>query len=473
MRSNASRLTAGAVGILGLLASGAAFADDQVYAGFPVTVKGYAGDKTSSVSYSGQIARHVLHDSLKKLAGKGNGSANAELKAMLESYYSGSDAGRAIVAPVIKGAFKIKQTSVDEISKDKNIGGKTYGGAVTSWPNAMTGPEVVAFWIDKASSAKGGVDTANGYNYPQLISKFILGAMAYNQAVDNYLDENLGADRKPNDKPYSDGAAYTGKEHVWDEAWGYFGAPAHVLKLTPNEVYAIAKQSEDAMTAADMNGDGVIDLKTEMTFGPAYFAASYDRGGAGTTYLHTIAGAFLDGRKLIASANGEALTDAQRSELRGHARVIEENWQKVLAESVFKYAGSVYKDAGALMKAMEAGDDIAKPLANYIKHWGEMKGFAMALQTGRSNLGETAVSLNRLIGFGPVMPNSSQVVDVDSKGQYVKGEAGDLSGYMLHMLKVQKLMLDNFGIKARVNDALSDLADLSGKLNSGGYAEND
>ena len=51
---------------------------------------------------------------------------------------------------------------------------------------------------------------------PQLISKFIMGAVFYNQVVDNYLDEKLSADKKPNDKPYKKGAAYTGKEHSWD-----------------------------------------------------------------------------------------------------------------------------------------------------------------------------------------------------------------------------------------------------------------
>ena len=52
-----------------------AAADDRVYADFPVTVKGYTGDKTSSVAYTGQIARHALHDSLKKLAGSETGAA--------------------------------------------------------------------------------------------------------------------------------------------------------------------------------------------------------------------------------------------------------------------------------------------------------------------------------------------------------------------------------------------------------------
>ena len=43
--------------------------DDKVYGKFPITVKGYSGNKTSSTAYTGQIARHILHDSLKKLAG--------------------------------------------------------------------------------------------------------------------------------------------------------------------------------------------------------------------------------------------------------------------------------------------------------------------------------------------------------------------------------------------------------------------
>ena len=62
------------------------------YGPFPVTLKGYSGDKTNTVSYSGQIARHVLEQSLKKLAGKGNGGGNAaDLEAQMLSYFNGSN----------------------------------------------------------------------------------------------------------------------------------------------------------------------------------------------------------------------------------------------------------------------------------------------------------------------------------------------------------------------------------------------
>ena len=53
------------------------------YSSFPVTVKNYSGNKTNSVAYTGQIARHTLHESLKKLASKGNGKSNPALKAKM------------------------------------------------------------------------------------------------------------------------------------------------------------------------------------------------------------------------------------------------------------------------------------------------------------------------------------------------------------------------------------------------------
>ena len=470
-------LTAGATAVTLALLSGTAMSDDMAYAGFPVTVKGYDGKKTISVSYTGQIARHALHDSLKKLAGSGNGAENAELKARMTAYFDGKDEGRMILAPKTKGKFVISQTGVDDISKGKNLAGKTFKGTVAGMPNGMTGAELVTLWIDKASMANKGFDAENGYDYPQLISKFIMGAVFYNQAVDGYLDEYLGPDKKPNDKPYKKGAPYTGKEHAWDEAFGYFGAPAHTMSLTPRDVYNIAKRRDEGFAAADRNKDGMVDLKSEMAFGPAYYAAGfdasvYDKGNA-TSYLHTITRSFLDGRKLLAAAAGEKLTDAQRSELKGYAAVIAENWEKVLAEAVFKYAGSVYKDMAKLKTITEANGDPARQFRKYVKHWGELKGFALALQSGKNNLGETATRLNRLIGIGPVLLDGSQVGDIDTRGNYLRGDGKAWGEYMLHMAKAQRLLIDRFGVKARNNDVTGEMEALSATLGDKDSGEND
>ena len=462
----------GTLGCFGLMAPCALAGGESVYGTFPVTLKGYSGSKTNSVSYTGQIARHVLHDSLKKLAGKGNGKPNSALKEKMMSYYAAKDSGRKIIAPGSKGKFLVKQTMVDQISKKKNLIGKTYKGAVAGMPNNMTGRELIMFWIGKASSAKKGVDAANGYNYPQLISKFIMGAVFYNQAVDNYLDEKLGANKKPNNKPYKKGAPYTGKEHSWDEAFGYFGIPAHGLELSPSQLYSIAKRKGKAVAYADKNGDGKVDLYREMVFAPAYYAAGSDKSKK-TSYAKNITQAFLDGRKLITSAKGAALTDAQRNQLKSYAAIIGKNWEQTLAESVFKYAGSCYKDLAAIKAAVAQNKAPGKSLSKYIKHWGELKGFSLSLQTGKHNLGETAVRINRLIGIGPVLPNSSQVTDIDSKGNYVKSQSSGLGEYMVHMLKVQKLMVDKFGVKARKNDHLANMGAMIKKLGGGSAAEND
>ncbi len=453
----------------GLFAATTVSAAD-VYGPYPVTVKGYEGDKTDSVSYSGQIARHVLHDSLKALASKGNGENAAELEAQMLSYFNGSDEDLPIIAPVSKDGFPVKQETVNAISSGKNISGKFYNGLMPAWPGAQSGKDVVLSMISKAAASEGGYDAENGYDWGQLISKYTMGAMMYNQSVDNYLDEKLDADQKPNDAPYSEGAAYTGKEHVWDEGFGYWGAPAHALSLTPAQAYAVAKQSD--LAAADANGDGVVDLKSEYVFGPAYYAAGADNSGTKTTtYLPDIMRAFVSGRELITSAGGEALTDAQRSELKAYAATIESNWEKVLAEATFKYAGSVYADIAALEEA--EGEDKAKAYRNYVKHWGELKGFAMALQTGRNNLGETAVELNNLIGFGPVTLDNSYVTGIDADGNFERKRRATWSEYQLSMLQVQALLADKIGVAARANDKTSALTDLADKLGAISNAETD
>ena len=441
------------------------------YGPFPVTLKGYSGDKTNTVSYSGQIARHVLEQSLKKLAGKGNGGGNAaDLEAQMLSYFNGSDDDLPIIAPKSKDGFKIKQTSLHQISKGKNISGKFYDGAMPAWPGNMSGKDVAYNMIAMAAKSNKGFDADTGYDWAQLISKYTMGAMAYNQAVDNYLDEKLSAEKKPNNKPYKDGAHYTGKEHSWDEAFGYWGAAAHQHGFNPNKVYEIAKMKNQGV--ADKNGDGMVDLKSEYVFGPCYYAAAFDRSGTkSTNYTNTMFDAFLDGRKLITAAAGDALSDSERSQLKAYAATIEENWEKVLAEAVFKYAGSVYKDINK-MKDL-SGDDLNKAYRTYAKHWGELKGFAMAMQSGKSNLGATATKMNELIGFGPVTLNNSYVTGMDSNGNFVMDRKKSWSDYQLHMLKIQQMMVDQFSVKARVNDGLNDLQALTDKLDSASSAETD
>ncbi len=440
------------------------------YGPYPVTVKDYKGKQTNTVSYKGQIARHTLELSLKKLAKQGNGKPNPELKAKMMAYYAGKDTGRDILSPTSKGDFKIEQTKVDQLSKGKNLKGKTYKGLVPGFAGQMTGTELVEFWIDKASSTKGGYDPLTGYSYEQLLSKFLMGAVAYNQAVDNYLDEKLEADTKPNNKPYKAGKNYTGKEHVWDEAFGYFGTPVHTLSLTPKQLKGISKLKN--LKAADLNKDGKVNLYGEMIFGPAKYAASFS--GNGANYIQNITQAFIDGRELIVSAKGEKLSDTQRAKLKNYAKIIKTNWEKVLAEAAFKYAGETYEDLVALNKMAEGGKgDIRKAFKRYSKHWSELKGFLLALQTSGKDLGTTAVVLNRLTGYGPVLVTGGQVTGLDNDGNYIIGGETSMTQYMVHMLKIQSLLDDKFSLKAKLHDGTANMNTLLDSLGDSAGAEND
>ena len=437
----------------------------EIYADFPITVKNYTGTKTHSEAYTGQIARHTLHNSAKKLVSKG-----ASLE-QIKAYFSGKDEGRKIIDPVSKDGFPMLQTHVDKISKGKNLSGKAYKGLISGMPGSLTGAGLLELMLEKAAATEKGFDPLTGYDYTQLFSKFAMGAVFYNQAVDNYLDEKLAADVNPNSKAYKEGKPYTGKEHVWDEAFGYFGAPAHTLALTAEEVYGIAKQKSDSFAKADHNGDGKVSLVTEMAYAHAYYAASFDKGGK-TKYLHTIVQAFIDGRNLITSANGEALTDSQRSELRAYAQVIKTQWQRLIAEAVFKYAGSVYGDIEKLETIIATNGDVVKVYRTYAKHWGELKGFALALETGGVNLGETGVKMNRLLGYSPVLLGNTQVAALVD-GEFVQSSSVSLSEYRVQMIKLQKLMIDDFAVEARNKDVTANLADLVDSLGQAMAAEND
>ncbi len=214
-------------------------------------------------------------------------------------------------------------------------------------------------------------------------------------------------------------------------------------------------------------------LYTEMAYAHAYYAAAADKGGK-TNYLHTITQAFVDGRQLISDADGKALSDSERAKLREYAAVIADNWEKVLAEAVFKYAGSTYKDIEALNAALESGEDVGKIVRKYAKHWGELKGFAMAMQVSGKDLGAAGVQLDRLIGFSPVMIGNTQITGIDADGNYQQSNTVSLDEYMLQMLKVQQLMVDEFGVEARGKDVLASLDNLVEKLGAkAAEAEND
>ncbi len=460
----------------------------EVYAGFPVTLSGMTGD--DSVSYRGQMARHVLREQLKatiKVPNQGYAGF-----AIFDSYYENPDDAvdyTPIIAPKSTDNFTFLETSNNELGTGKNLSGKVYdpegygdpipgvaaedAAKTMGWPGEPTAAEVMAEWraywgADQAGHVDGpnGADHVNmttGYDYSQLVPKFLMGAVFYNQTVDKYLDEYMAADKKPNNEGYKSDSIYTGKEHSWDEAFGYFGAAAHYAELTAEQNYEIAKRGKnlsdaEAAALADKNGDGKVSLYTEYNSGPAYYASSFDKSGL-STYGADIVNAFLAGRTVIANAvdaegNARVFTDAERTELMGYAATIQHNWEMVFAEAVFKYAGESYEEAEKLDSGAETDP------SEYYKVWSELKGFMMALQYGGANSTmnkDKFMEIDALIGYGPVMPDGRQVSG-SAPGTppiplvYEYFENQSLTDYMAKLQEVQVLIDDLYTLKVRLYD---------------------
>jgi hypothetical protein len=77
------------------------------------------------------------------------------------------------------------------------------------------------------------------------------------------------------------------------------------------------------------------------------------------------------------------------------------------------------------------------------------------------------------MGYGPVTLSNAYVTGIDANGNFVMDRKRSWSDYQLHMLNIQQMMVDTFGVKSRVNDGLGDLQALSDKLDSASSAETD
>ncbi|MFT7449777.1 MAG: hypothetical protein ACI9VN_000485 [Patescibacteria group bacterium] len=87
--------------------------------------------------------------------------------------------------------------------------------AATSQPGSLGGV------VSSANGEKNYLLNENGVEYTQVISKGLMGALLYYQAVEVYLgDGKMGSDNVT----VTEGEG-TEMEHAWDEAFGYFGVP--------------------------------------------------------------------------------------------------------------------------------------------------------------------------------------------------------------------------------------------------------
>jgi hypothetical protein len=377
----------------------------------------------SSVSYAGQVARHILIADLTSHLGKLDTairtsefggvphfdpdalvvSCEDDLVAAFNRYFR---AGVGEV-PWLDGETMLittdppklaSQVTYGDISTGKNLFDKIAGSDIStdsvSW--AVSLANVVSFDVGAgsvlASSPTEFVDlmftkTAqlacdaielgatedpffvdeNGIDLQQLIQKFLLGAVAYAQGTDDYLDDDIDGKGVLTPNVRDGDAPYTALEHHWDEGFGYYGASRYTLAMDLENIAGAGHEDADE--------DGFIDLRSEKSYGASTNAAKRDRGACVPTQLSDEGmRAFIAGRHLIANA-GETLTDEELDELEAHRDAAVTAWEQAIAATVIHYVNDCLGDVAAFV-----ADDGSYSRAAHGKHWSELVGFLMSLQ---------------------------------------------------------------------------------------------
>ena len=413
-----------------------------------------AADDGSSVSYTGQTARQMLISAMKAEIGGLTEDIGMEddVRARLNFYMTGDgvddtphDFTVAGGEPVIPGP------TYGDVSTGKNLGSKTagqdkvehvLGGEFFGWAELDEGSmpiDLVNHYIERLvleatdgntpliSTVDGQVAVdgvyidEHGRDYQQLVQKFLGGAVAFSQGTADYLSTKWG-----DYLTTVDGKDYTGAEHKFDEAFGYYGAARDINEYTDDEAAAKGGREGWGMGYHDTNEDGSIDLRAEFVFGHAQNCAKRDRGSNGATdYSKEAVDAFLIGRQILsnAAASGDGLSDEQLVALHDQIAVAAKTWEKCIAATVVHYINDTVGDMGAYVAPNFADLDNFK---NVAKHWGEMKGFALGLQFSPfspfrdgSVDGITVESLKTvlsLMGDAPVLADGSQAGVAPSDG---------------------------------------------------------
>lgn len=300
-----------------------------------------------NVDYSGQTARIQMLDLLvSKVKSAHDGQTKVTAQELIDIYLN---------------------TSGDLFGSSKNLADKTYSAddstreAIFNYFNqveALSGhPENV---IDGRLYNDLGVEPA------QMIEKGLMGSVFYWQAVSGYL----GPEKMNVDNTEVTEGKGTAMEHHWDEAFGYFGAPADFND--PNE--------------------------------QAWYWAKYAR--ARSEYLDAgqkIFDAFLRGRAAISAGDMNTRNEA--------IVTIRENWELLAAANAIHYINSSLKD-------IEAGTT-----ADLYHHWSEGKAFLNALKYNEEkNISDEA--LNELNGLFKESPKEVTKEDLEAARQKLQSVFG-------------------------------------------------
>lgn len=333
-------------------------------------------EEESAVAYPGQVTRNLLIADIKTITDGRDGTVSTE-KLMDRYAYDSQD-----LDILLETDPSPQQQQYTDIATGKSLQGKATASysdqpligieAVAGFGSDATADDVITSYLNQIAANYGNGESApeayttdENVNMSQIVNKLLLGGVAYSQGTAKYLDDVLNTSDSPNtqdgDNPYST------MGHVWDEAFGYFGA---AREFASGDYY-----DSDGMiaNAVDRDGNGSIDFESEYVYTWADY--SVDRGTVGGDFHLEAFSAFLEGRTAI-------LNQAPIEEIRSHADDARAAWEKVVAANVVHYLNSMESDLSDLSSDQtiteeNLGEDASTELN---EHWGEAKPFAWALQ---------------------------------------------------------------------------------------------
>lgn len=418
--------------------------------------------ETSSVSYSGQVARQVLVTDLKNyIGGLGEEIDTGAFEATdtetvvgaLDFYFRFDSESDGSTSIGLETTPEPAQGSYTDISSGKDLVGKIAGNdSVTDhqdwstefvgWDGASSPEALVELYFEAiAENAvaryNGNEETgpngealpvyvdAQGRDFQQLTQKFLLGAINFSQGADDYLDDDTDGKGLLSDNTESDdGAPFTALEHQWDEGFGYFGAARNYGDYTDEEIAGKGGRDGWANGYHDSDGNGAIDLNSEYNFGHSQNAAKRDLGaaeGAETDFTKEAWEGFRRGRAIITSADG-ALTEDELQQLRDARDQAVEAWEKAIAATVVHYIN----DTLQLMAADAADYDFIK----HAKVWSEMKGFALSFQFNpNSPILSDFAQMHDLMGDAPALPGDENFDSYADDLRTARTLIGDAYGF--------------------------------------------
>jgi hypothetical protein len=277
---------------------------------------------------------------------------------------------------------------------------------------AKNASEGESFTVANGSSLQtidGAHITTEGIDLAQMSQKLIHSAVSFSQAAEDYLSVSLGPDKglqADNSKLKAD-FNYTAVQHHWDEAFGYFGAARNFLEYTDLEV--ARSLSIDAYISSDVvsasgdflyidhlgaGADGQISLMAEKNLGLSVNAGKRDVGAKGQDedFTGEIFQAFLKGRHLL-----QAQPKGYRRFAQAYGIVALHQWERLFAATTIHYINKTLKDYKAY-----GTDKYSFPAL--AKHYGELKGFALAFQFNPNSVmtRDQFLELHRLVRDFPV-----------------------------------------------------------------------